>query len=155
MIIFILDEDHNFLLTAEENHGVTLINWDSDFDHMSDGWENTFSPDGLNPLQPDADGDVDGDGYLNIIEYYLGAKPNNPTSPSYSEADTDKDGMPDSWEVTYGLNPNSADDALLDTDFDRYVNVLEYAIGGDPTDVNNHGNHPVEPGGGSSNATYP
>jgi hypothetical protein len=63
--------------------------------------------------------------------------------------------MPDSWEVTYGLNPNSADDALLDADFDRYVNVLEYAIGGDPTDADNHGNHPVEPEGGSSNATYP
>ena len=28
--------------------------------------------------------------------------------------DTDKDGMPDTWEVDYGFNPNSAADAALD-----------------------------------------
>lgn len=153
--LWVLDSDQDRLFRYEEEQlGTDPKNWDSDFDRMSDGWENTFSP-YINPLQPDANDDADGDGYLNIIEYYLGTKPINRDSPTYSEPDTDKDGMPDSWETTYGLNPNSADDALVDTDFDRYVNVLEYAIGGDPMDVNHHGTHPVEPGGGSSNATYP
>lgn len=43
-----------------------------------------------------------------------------------SEVDTDSDGMPDKWEYTYGLNPNSGDDQNLDTDDDGYTNIEEY-----------------------------
>ena len=38
---------------------------------------------------------------------------------------------------------------------DNCANVPEYAIGGDPTDPNQHGAHPVEPDGGLSHAMYP
>ena len=40
--------------------------------------------------------------------------------------DSDGDGMPDVWEVKYGLNPNSAADGKLDFDNDGYTNVQEY-----------------------------
>lgn len=40
--------------------------------------------------------------------------------------DTDHDGMPDSWETSHGLNPNSASDGSLDRDSDGYTNVEEY-----------------------------
>lgn len=40
--------------------------------------------------------------------------------------DTDRDGMPDTWETQYGLNPNSASDAMQDKDGDGWVNVEEY-----------------------------
>ncbi|HTF94859.1 MAG TPA: cellulose binding domain-containing protein [Cellvibrio sp.] len=40
--------------------------------------------------------------------------------------DTDRDGMPDTWETQNGFNPNSASDAMLDKDGDGWVNVEEY-----------------------------
>ncbi|MBN1551524.1 hypothetical protein JW979_08645 [bacterium] len=63
--------------------------------------------------------------------------------------------MPDSWETTYGLNPNSAADAMQDADNDWYCNVLEYVIGGNPTDPATHGVHPTETNGGTTYASYP
>jgi hypothetical protein len=138
----------------EEQIGTDPRNWDSDHDRMSDAWEYAYRP-ALNPLANDANDDADGDGYLNIIECYLGSTPTDPASPGSSEPDTDKDGMPDSWETTYGLNPNSAADAMVDTDHDWYCNLLEYAIGGDPTDPSTHGTHPNEEHGGATYATYP
>lgn len=47
-------------------------------------------------------------------------------------ADTDGDGMPDAWETTYGLNPNSAADASLDPDSDGFTNLQEYQKGQNP-----------------------
>jgi len=40
--------------------------------------------------------------------------------------DTDADLMDDNWEIIYGLNPNSADDASLDLDQDGLSNLEEY-----------------------------
>jgi hypothetical protein len=45
--------------------------------------------------------------------------------------DTDGDGMPDWWERTHGLDPNS-NDASLDPDGDGLDNLHEYLAGGDP-----------------------
>jgi len=50
--------------------------------------------------------------------------------------DSDVDGMPDSWETTYGLNPNSAADAPLDPDADGFTNLQEYQKGQNPTVFN-------------------
>ncbi|MBI5390050.1 hypothetical protein HZB02_01035 [Candidatus Woesearchaeota archaeon] len=40
--------------------------------------------------------------------------------------DTDGDGMPDSWETMYSLNPNDPHDAALDSDGDGFTNLQEY-----------------------------
>jgi len=66
------------------------------------------------PLDPNETMDTDGDG--------LG---NN------SDEDDDNDGMPDAWEITYGLNP-LLDDAADDPDGDGTSNINEYNLGGQP-----------------------
>jgi len=50
-------------------------------------------------------------------------------------ADSDHDGMPNAWEVKYGLNPNNASDGPADADGDGYTNLEEYLNGTDPAAV--------------------
>jgi len=66
------------------------------------------------PLDPNETMDTDGDG--------LG---NN------SDEDDDNDGMPDAWEIAYGLNPLK-DDAADDPDGDGTSNINEYNLGSQP-----------------------
>jgi len=40
--------------------------------------------------------------------------------------DSDADGLPDEWETLRRLNPNDAEDAILDRDNDGYTNIEEY-----------------------------
>ena len=47
-------------------------------------------------------------------------------------ADSDRDGMPDTWELDHGFDPNNAADALLDFDGDGFTNLQEYVAGTDP-----------------------
>lgn len=53
-------------------------------------------------------------------------------------ADTDEDGMPDTWEDANGLNKNDPADAALDTDLnggpDGLTNLEEFQAGTDPQD---------------------
>ncbi len=46
--------------------------------------------------------------------------------------DTDADGMPNSWELANGFNPNSSADAGQDFDGDGFTNLQEYISGTDP-----------------------
>ncbi|MDR2936189.1 MAG: polysaccharide lyase [Rikenellaceae bacterium] len=46
--------------------------------------------------------------------------------------DTDKDGMPDTWEIRYGLTPNDPSDAVGDLNGDGYTNIEKYINGIDP-----------------------
>jgi len=46
--------------------------------------------------------------------------------------DSDKDGMPDEWEIKYKLNPNDPSDAVLDCNGDGYTNIEKYINGIDP-----------------------
>lgn len=49
--------------------------------------------------------------------------------------DTDRDGMPDGWEVSWGLLPLDPTDAALDPDNDHVTNLREYQIGTTPTGI--------------------
>jgi hypothetical protein len=46
--------------------------------------------------------------------------------------DADSDGVPDTWEIAQGLNPNDASDAKKDADNDGFSNLAEYLCGTDP-----------------------
>jgi len=49
--------------------------------------------------------------------------------------DGDGDGIPDVWEISYGLNPNDPNDAELDNDLDGLTNSEEFNLGTDPGDA--------------------
>lgn len=53
------------------------------------------------------------------------------------DKDKDFDGIPDEWELKYGLNPK-VDDSSQDKDNDGFTNLDEYKYGTDPTDPNSH-----------------
>lgn len=61
-----------------------------------------------------------------------------------ADTDDDNDGMPDDWELQYGLNP-LADDSALDSDQDGVSNIDEYTDGTDPSEADNN-QAPVQPG---------
>jgi hypothetical protein len=49
-----------------------------------------------------------------------------------TNADSDIDGLPDIWEITFALNPNDPSDAASDADGDGRNNREEYLAGTDP-----------------------
>jgi len=51
---------------------------------------------------------------------------------NYIPPDSDKDGLPDFWEIANNLNPESSDDASIDGDNDGWTNLDEYKIGSNP-----------------------
>lgn len=65
--------------------------------------------------------------------------PPEPKGPVISGIDTDEDGIPDSIEKQFGLNPNDANDANKDLDGDGFPNAFEFAA---KTEINNPKSHP-------------
>jgi hypothetical protein len=53
--------------------------------------------------------------------------------PQGGNPDRDGDGMPNTWEQQYGLNPDLYDDWDDDPDHDGAINLYEYLAGTDPT----------------------
>ena len=52
--------------------------------------------------------------------------------------DADNDGVPDAWELKYGLNPNDPSDAKKDLDGDTFTNLEEFEAKTDPTNPESH-----------------
>lgn len=60
----------------------------------------------------------------------------------FMSIDTDLDGLPDSWELSYGLdpsNPNDAIDQTLDPDNDVLTALEEFLSGTNPNDIDTDG----------------
>jgi hypothetical protein len=93
---------------------------DTDADGLPDAWEMTY----FSSLTQDPSGDPDNDGYTNLQEYQAGTNPNNAAS---NPGDTDADGLPDAWEMTYF--GSLAQTASGDFDGDGYSNLQEYQVG--------------------------
>lgn len=53
--------------------------------------------------------------------------------------DSDEDGMPDDWELTYGFNPNDPADGVQDPDGDGLTNAAEYQRQTDPRNADSDG----------------
>ena len=62
------------------------------------------------------------------VDAYISASPLAP-------ADSDNDGMPDSWETLHAFNPSNAADAPLDADGDGLSNLREFLAGTHPRDA--------------------
>lgn len=85
---------------------ITVLD-DNDGDGLPNAYENTWPF--LDPWDPsDASEDFDGDFLDHLGEFRAGTKPTNP--------DSDFDGIPDGWEVRYGLSPTQAPDPITDLD---------------------------------------
>ncbi len=61
--------------------------------------------------------------WMNRMDFGLYGDPSMKITAS--APDTDGDGMSDSWETMYGLNPNDSSDAALDSDGDGLSNLQE------------------------------
>ncbi|MBR9985933.1 MAG: hypothetical protein KFF68_08490 [Desulfosarcina sp.] len=81
--------------------------------------------------------DVDGDGVPDVLDLF----PSDPTEWADNDGDgigdnqdpdDDNDGIPDAWEITYGLDP-LVNDADLDADGDGWTNLEEFQADTNPT----------------------
>lgn len=121
--------------------------------------QDTFEFQFFGNLNRDGTGDFDGDGLTDLEEFLAGTQPNDtdtdddgvndnvdvfPLDPTESvdtdgdgigdnaDPDADNDGIPNDWEIFFGLDPLNAADAASDNDNDGYTALEEYLNRTDP-----------------------
>src|SRR5690606_18391879 len=124
---------------------------DSGGDHFSVAWESSAVPfqiiggQSIAPYLPNVASGASDDFMKGFSEgYRIGfddAQFEQPYNATYPPRDTDKDGIPNSWEIGMGLNPTDPKDALLDIDNDLLSAYDEYVLRTDPknADTDNDG----------------
>lgn len=122
-------DDDNLTNTEEFQLGTNPTLADTDDDGLNDGAEVTA---GTSPFDPDSDDDGFSDGQeINSLQ-------TNPLDATDPNQDVDGDGLPNSWENTYGLDPsddgsiNSNNGAEGDPDSDGIPNREEHFMGSNP-----------------------
>lgn len=115
---------------------------DADNDGIPDAIEGFLDWDG-DGKPASADTDADGDGIPDAIE--VGDDPLNPVdadsdgTPDFGDSDSDNDGLSDGQEdlnLDGNFDPGESDPTVEDTDNDGYPDVVEWAAGTNPDDVN-------------------
>ncbi|TDU73448.1 hypothetical protein EI77_01919 [Prosthecobacter fusiformis] len=102
---------------------------DADLDGMDDAFETNHS---FNTMTNDRENDSAEPG-VSRIQYYLNETHNWFVGQwAATTADTDMDGMPDQWELFFGLDPNDITDGDRDSDGDGVSNAKEYHLGTSP-----------------------
>jgi hypothetical protein len=97
------------------------------------------------PLDPDesSDGDTDGvgDNADNCVEQANldQLDTDNDGEGDVCDSDADNDGLPNLWEIKYGLDPLDPSDSADDADWDGLSNLQEFNLGTDPTDADTDG----------------
>jgi len=118
----VLDSDDTFPLDATETV-------DTDSDGLGNNSDTDDDNDGVVDDEDDAPldptNDTDGDGVANQDDAF-------PQNDLYT-LDSDSDGMPDAWELRYGLDPNDPADATSDRDNDGYTALEEFINGTVPS----------------------
>ena len=118
----VLDSDDTFPLDATETV-------DTDSDGLGNNSDTDDDNDGVIDDEDDAPldptNDTDGDGVANQDDAF-------PQNDLYT-LDSDSDGMPDAWELRYGLDPNDPADATSDRDNDGYTALEEFINGTVPS----------------------
>jgi len=76
--------------------------------------------------------DVAGNKNTNSVSVTVLKDTDSDGTPDATDIDDDGDGMPDTGELSYGLDPLDATDAALDPDGDGLTNLDEYRLGTDP-----------------------
>ena len=118
----VLDSDDTFPLDATETV-------DTDSDGLGNNSDTDDDNDGVvddeDDVPLDPTNDTDGDGVANQDDAF-------PQNDLYT-LDSDSDGMPDAWELRYGLDPNDPADATSDRDNDGYTALEEFINGTVPS----------------------